>query len=259
MKLSSNRGIIYARYALPCVMSVLLFVLMLIPCYRFITADGIGPKFSLFELMGNMWEQVRTDLFGSGEKNAVSVGFARTVMLTVIGMWILFIIGAASAVYALISAVKYFGNGCRDSRARVLFVTLTANRVVLCILHSLMLPIFLFPKILAYLISNNLASPVTAVAEPFDIGFLAVLTFAIVIAFIVIGKKHEVLGKMNIYSIHRVKVVEVTDKEQLDPEPKDAYELMTEKSKQEQAERIWRLLNKDSQAEDKDKNEEEDT
>ncbi len=251
MQSRTKRVIIYARYVLPVVMVPVLFILMLVPYIRFKDTDGLKGAVSLVELIGNSWETVTEYMFGMANTNAVTLDFARTVMAVIIIFAVMFIIGAASAVYALISAIIYFKDSTKIKQ-RVLFITLTGNRIVLCAFHSLMLGIFLFPTVLPYFYGKILSYGVITVYTPFNMFYLAIAFYAITVALVIISKRYEMSDKMNIYTravVHEQPCIDIDEHEE---EELDAYALMNKKAKEEQAEKIRRLLLK-NQDTDEDK------
>ncbi len=247
MKKTTKRNLIYVRYIFPVFMAAAFIILMLMPCYRFKDADGLRTSVSLFGLMGNSWNTVREYIFGAGQTQAVTLDFAWTVMISLVCLCIAFILGAAVCIYSLVAALGYFKSGLA-SGTRLMFVTLTANRVLLCILQGLMLPVFLLPSILVYFYRSILLYEVTAEYTPFNLLYIALALYVIMIALTVVSKRHEMLCDMNIYTKKRTEPKEnITldgDKNTEEEKDADAYTLMSERAREEQAERIRRLLNK---------------
>ncbi len=251
MKKSTRRGFVYFRYIMPILMAVCLIVLMFIPCYRFITADtGVNQAISLSELLDNSWDTSREYMFGNGEKNDVTLDFARTLFIVVIMMWVLFAIGVLFAIYSAVIAFRYILSGCVESKSRILYVTLTVNRVVLCVYYALMIPIFMLPKIMPYLYDNMLNYHIELSTSPFDMLWASLGVFAATAIIIAISKRFEVLAQINVYSSHTELLDEEEEYIEEDDTPKDIYESMSERAKAEQAERIMRLLNKHGSGEE---------
>ena len=254
MKKSSQKKFIYFRYIFPIVMVFVLLALMLVPCYRYITADsGAKQAISLSQLLENSWNTAKQYLFGNGEKNEVTSGFAKTLMAIIVSLWVLFLSGAASAVYAAVSAFSYFKSGCKESKQRILFVTLTFNRVVLCIYHALMLPIFFLPMIMPTLYNNLLNYYVELDTTPFDIIFVAIAVFVAMTVIVAVSREMESSLEMNIFTKRFGKAQEQMPEKDKAEEPTDPYEKMQSEAKAEQMERILRLLNKQQTEEDEDK------
>ena len=258
MKKSTRKGFIYFRYVFPIAAALVLLLLMLVPCYRYITADtGINGAISLSELISNSWDTAREYLFGNSQKNEVTSSFAKTLIAIIVTFIALFIVGLASAIYAAVSAFSYFKNGCRESKKRIMFITLTLNRAVLCVCHALMLPIFALPVILPYLYDNMFNYHVELDASPFDMLYVALAVYAAVVIVIAVSKNFEIVAEMNIYTKRRPEKNTLSvgaESESTEAEPEDAYERMATRARSEQTERIMRLLNKQD-AEVKEKEE----
>ena len=123
MNRNSRKKLIYIRYAFPVIAIVLTFLLMLVPCDAYTTAEtGAQDAISLCELLDNARVQVCGYLFETtGNRDNATLSFSRTVLGLVIGLSILFALSAAAAVYLFISAVNYFKNPTDYSTSRILF------------------------------------------------------------------------------------------------------------------------------------------
>lgn len=258
MKNDTKSRLVYLRYILPVASVCAVVALMFIPCYSYITADtGINEAISLWELLGNSWNTAREYLFGSGEKLAVTKSFARTLLVLISALLLLFVIGFASAVYTAVTAFRYFANGCRDGKATTLFITLVPNRTVLCIYHAMILPLFLLPRIMPMLYKNILSYYVELNAAPFDIAVIAAAVYAINVAVIAVGSRLEVSAQMNIFKKRRASDDGVSSDTEngTDIITDDPYERMSQAEKREQTERIMRLLEKYRDGEDEEEKE----
>ncbi len=253
MKKTARRGFIYFRYALPLILAAVLVLLMLFPVYRFVTADtGVGDAISLCELLGNAFSDTREYIFGNGTA-LPTMDFSVTLFVLVIFSWVLFAVGVLTAVFAIYVMVKLCG-GKEDSRARIWFVTLTANRGVLCIWQALMLPIFLIPKIMPLLYDGILNYHIELICEPFDMLFAALALYALTVAVIFVSKKYERLIELDVYKLPEKApeaIEEVEPEESVEEESEDSYEAMLRRTRDEQTASILRLLNKDSDGENK--------
>ncbi len=261
MKNDTKSRLVYLRYILPVASVCAIVALMFIPCYSYITADaGINEAISLWELLGNSWNTAREYLFGSGEKLAVTTSFARTLLVLIGALLLLFVIGFVSTVYTAVTAFRYFSNGCRDSKATTLFITLVPNRAVLCIYHATVLPLLLLPRIMPLLYKNILSYYVELNTAPFDIVIIAAAVYAINVAVIAACSRLEVSVQMNIFKKRSVSddcIIsdEETETDIMTDEP---YERMSQAEKREQTERIMRLLEKsrgDGDGEDEEEKE----
>ncbi len=259
MKHTTRRGFIYFRYILPIISAAVLICLMLAPVYRFVTADtGVGGAVSLAELSSNSFNTCREYLFGSGSKAAVTESFSWTLLILVIALWLFFFVGVLSTVFSAFFALSYFG-GADRGRGQLVFLTLSVNRVGLCLWHALMLPVFLLPKIMPLLYDGILAYHVELVCDPFDMLWIALAMYALTVAAVIFSRRYETLEKMNVFYIAPTSKEETdvqdTDFEDGDGEEsveRDAYEQLLERAKAEQTERLMRLLNKNHDG-DKDK------
>lgn len=251
MKKNTRKGFIYFRYILPILTPVIMLLLMHVPCYRFVTADeGLHQRISAWGLISNSWDTVREYLFGSTEQVQVTADFAGAVFGIIILLALLFCIGVAVAVYSAVTAFRFFGDGCKESRSRILFITLVPNRVVLCICYALILPLVFFPRMLPALYNGILNYYIELICEPFDIIIVDVILFAATVAVIFISARFERLAQMNLFFKHKKQVEEddETEKEETDDET-DAYGMMDRRAREEQNERILRLLNKSKENE----------
>lgn len=246
MKKNTRKGFIYFRYILPILTPVIMLLLMHVPCYRFVTADaGLHQKISAWGLISNSWDTVRDYLFGNGEQVQVTADFAGTVFGLIILLTLLFCIGAGMAVYTAVAAFGYFKNGCKESRSRILFITLVPNRVILCVYYSLILPFIFFPRMLPALYNSILNYYIELICEPFDIIIVSAILFVATVAVIFVSARFEKLAQMNLFFKHKKQTEEDEETvEEEDTDETDAYTAMDRRAREEQNERILRLLNK---------------
>lgn len=243
MKKKQRKGFIYFRYILPVITLSSMLLLMLIPCYRYITADtGVNAAISLGELLGNSWDTVREYIFGAGDKEVVVMNFSKTVFALVIALWVLYAVALASAIYSAVFAFYYFFSGCAESRQRMLFVTLTVNRVVLCIYHALALPIFVFPTIMQYLYRGILNYHVELDASPFDVMWVAIALCAVNAVVIAISERLEWSEGMNVYSKRISEDLPRKGAPKSGEGDLSESDSLTDAERQEKNERILRLL-----------------
>ncbi len=255
MKKTTRSVFVYFRYALPLILAAVLVLIMLLPTYRFVTAEGVGDKISLFELMENAFSTSREYIFGTGDKQAPTMDFSVTLLILVMLIWLAFFVGLLSAIAAVLVFIGTKKG--QTGKARLVFVTLTVNRALLCTWHALMLPAFLLPHILPLLYKQILAYRVELICEPFDMGLAALALFAITVAVIFFSHRAESLLELDVYHAPSKEQAAVTNTEEqikTEDEPADEYEAMMKKAKEEQAASILRLLNKDTDSdEDTDK------
>ena len=242
MKKSTRKGFIYFRYIFPIAALVLMLVLMLVPCYSYITPDvGVRAKMSLAELLKNSWDTVREYAFGSSSKEIVVLNFSKTVIALLVALWTLFAVAFCAAVYSAVVAFRYFAAGCKESKSRILFVTLSANRVLLCAYFAAAIPIFAFPTVLKYLYRGMLNYYVELTASPFDMLWIAVALYVAVVTVVAISRGREIERGMDVYAKRDTD----GDDELLDGEShsvRDAEQPLSESESKAQAERIMRLL-----------------
>lgn len=254
MKKSSQKDFIYFRYILPIIVAVLMLIAMLVPVYRFITAEsGINAAVSLGELVKNSWDTVRNYIFGaSATKDEATLYFSKVVLAVVVVCVLLFALGVASVVYAAVVALGYFSDGCRESSRRAMFITLVPNRVVLCVYHALMLPIFFIPMLMPYLYKTLLDTHVELSCRPFDMVFVALVLYVAQTVVIAVSSEYESARAMNVF-VRRKPFEKASRTELVREEPKkenDAYAEISNRAKQEQLDKVLRLINKTDEKED---------
>ncbi len=259
MKSSTRRGLIYFRYLLPIVIIIGMIILMNIPCYYYeiieFTNDEPVKHYlteqTLIDRLVSDWTSAKDVLFGGAENEQNITDFAKTNFALIIATVTLFAIGVAFAVYTTVMAFMYFG-GKKTSRARALFITLVPNRVVFCIYQLLLLPIFVFPRVLPYISEGMLNVKVTLTYKPFDMMFIAIPLYAIVVFFTFFTVRMETREEMNVFYRQKTSVTpdDIDEEYQTEEQETDEYARMDRKEKEEQAERILRLLNKNKQKQD---------
>jgi hypothetical protein len=226
---------------------------MFIPCYRYITADGINGAVSLSHLVNNYFDIARDFLFGADADkiDERTIAFCKYILGFIIATVSLFALGVISVIYTTVSAISYCG-GKRNTTARALFITLVPNRFVLCIYNALLLPIFFFPMSLPKIFDGMLAEHIEIMCEPFDMMFIALGLYLLNIIFIFLTARMEMLEDMDVfYKQKKVKgFAEEYEDDEEEEELTDEYEKMDKRAKDEQTERILRLLNKNKDIQD---------
>ena len=80
MNRNSKKKLVYIRYLFPVVAIFLTFLLMLVPCYSYTTADGVQMPISLCELLDNSRMQVCEYLFErAGTKDQANLMFSKFI------------------------------------------------------------------------------------------------------------------------------------------------------------------------------------
>ena len=228
-------------------MPLIMLLLMYVPCYQFVTADGgLHQKISAFELVSNSWNTVREYLFGNSEQLQVTADFAGAVLGIIIIFFLLFALGMATAIYTAVTAFRFFSDGCAESKNRILFITLIPNRVVMCIYYALILPLAFFPRILPSVYKTVLNYHVELICEPFDIVIITMVLFAATLALVFITAPMESLAEMNVFVRYKREETEDVEDDGYEEEfqNEDAYDTLDRRTREEQNEKILKLLNK---------------
>lgn len=244
-----RRGWIRFRYLFPLAAILLTAATLFIPCLRFTTADtGTGEAISVAELMKNAWDQVRTYLFATAEQQEATVAFSQSVLITLIVLWLLFLLGTAATVWVTIGAFRHFSDPEGSGTDRILFRTVFPNRIVACVYRGLTLPLLLFPRILVLFYENILHYTVLlnlTFPEPIIFGGILFLAELVLVA---VFSPMETVANMNPYRKRRRQIGIEEDEAEAEETPvfqteaeQKQYELL-ERSRAEQAERIRKLL-----------------
>lgn len=243
MNKSTRRGFIYFRYILPIITPIISLVLMLVPCYRYATAnEGLRQPISAWTLIGNAWDTVREYLFGNAEKMQVTSDFAGTVLGMIMLFAVLFVIGFGFSVYTAVTAFRFFSDGCSESRAKILFITLVPNRAVLCIYSALTLPLLFIPRIMPLLYNSILNYHTELICQPFDMIIVHLVIFAITVATVFVSAAFERREGINLFARYKEEDVEDEPDEVEAQDEEDAYTAVDRRAREEQNERILRLL-----------------
>ncbi len=210
MNRTSGKKLVYIRYVFPVVAIVLTFLLMLVPCYSYTTAEtGAQESISLCELLDNSRVQVCDYLFEKvGTKDAATVSFSKTVLGLLVGLSLLFACATAAVVYIFISALRYFKNPDDRSTARILFITLVPNRIVGFVLQALCFPLLAFPYILTLLYDRVLHYHVTVSLSFPDPLILAGILYTVAIVLSVVSASRETALCMNPFSRRKPSVAD---------------------------------------------------
>ena len=240
-----RRGWILARNLYPLAMVALILISLSIPCLRYTTADtGTNETISQWELMGNAWEQSRQYLFGTEEQTSGNTLFCQTVLGTLIGFYLLFFVGAIGTVAWSLGAIWWMREPKGKGSVRALYLTLFPNRPVSVLWSLMMLPLLTFPRLLVffyrryfyYSVLLNVTFP-----EPLVLGVVLLL----ILVGITIGFR-SVENKMGVspYPTKAPKGVPIAEEsyESQFSAKEEPYDELSRRTKEEQAERIRRLL-----------------
>ncbi len=246
------------RYLLPILVAVLTVVTLFIPCFRYTTVQtGTNDAVSCAELIANSWvggtdsPSVRQVLFGGGTYAKATISFSWAVLVTIVASVVLYVVGVGMAIWSAVGAFRYFRMPSAEDDRRFLYMTVFPNRVVTLIYEAMILPLLLFPRLLAWYYDSIMHYPVLlnlTFAEPLMLG--GVLYVGTVVAAILTRPTERRLG-MDPFARPFASVKEKT--EEIAVEEKPTYETEAErryaelnrKTREEQAERIARLLRHD--------------
>lgn len=249
MKIETKRKLISLRYILPVALVIIALITAAIPSYRYIVGTEVNDAISLMGLIDNSWSQARGVLFGGGEEqtNAV-IAFSNVLFFSIIALAIIFIIGVAAAIYSLYAAMKHFFSKDREAaeRTRTLFITLIPNRIVLCVLHAMIMPICVLPYIMSALYSKYFAMSVKLVLVAPDALICAgALTVGLLI-FSAIMSSWEKEIKLDLFAKpQRAKADSAQEDEEYADEYTDTHEAVNNLTKEEN-DFILSLLKKDN-------------
>lgn len=254
-----NRGalaFIYFRCIFPVLSVIATVCIMFVESYKYLfmqNSKGVYSVMSLWKLVESTWNTSRSSLFGTEEIAADSLVFSQTTFWLLIAFVVLFAFGAAAAVYSSIAMIKYLYDGHNRSYFTRLFVTLVPNRVVLCLYQLPMIFIFSLPSLWIFFSKRFFDYYVELYFEPFDMFWVAVGIFVLGAAVVGVSAYFEKNEGLDVFALKasrepEIKRTEATDeleeKEEI-TEPEDAYERMLQAEKEEQRDRILRLLMKD--------------
>lgn len=234
---------IYIRYAFPILAVLLIVLAMRIPCLQFTTADtGTNDVISAHELMGNAWEQARQCLFGGmDDPTQASISFSKVVLTTVILCHALFLIGMGIAVWALVTAIRFFRSPKEGDKWRIAFVTIAPKRIALCLWMLCWLPLPAFPRLLVIIYQTMMNYTVTmdvTFAEPLIIALLLWLAQIILSASTANAERVSKMDLFRSYSKrHREEQPNEPERQVSAPTPE-----ITQQAKEEQLQKIRQLL-----------------
>lgn len=257
-RLRRTRLWIRIRYLLPILAALFTLVTLFIPCFRYTTAQtGTNDVVSCAELIANSWAggtdspSVRDVLFGGKAYAKATVSFSWAVLITILAGVVLYAFGVAMAIWSAVGAFRYFRMPHAEDDRRFLYMTVFPNRVVTLIYEAMILPLLLFPRLLVLYYDSIMHYAVLlnlTFAEPLVIG--GVLYIGMAVAAVLTRPTERRLG-MDPFARPSVSVKEVAvqtvDEEEpiYETEAERRYAEMNRKTREEQAERIVRLLRLD--------------
>ena len=256
-KEARRRALIYIKAWMPVLTVVLVLIAMMIPCLRYTVAGtGTMEPISEMELLSNNWSATREALFGGGDWKKTDLGFAKVSFYTMLVSIVLFLLSAGMAIWASVGATLYYRNPKRAGGGHAVYRTFF-SRPLIIIYQLLMLPLLAFPRMMVFFYKSLLFYPTIlnlTFPEPLMIG--AVLLIAHV-ALMITAKKWETRMQMDVFDDPR-RAQKSEESDALDEEREEVrfeseeeqkhYE-MNEKMREEQLERIKKLLSRDDEQE----------
>ncbi|MBP3370693.1 MAG: hypothetical protein J6L85_08070 [Clostridia bacterium] len=250
MKTETKKKIIYCRYILPPIFIALLPLIALIPSYRYVESGSARGAISLAALLSNAWEQGRVILFATPNATVPQTAYGRTLVVIIIIAAVLYLVALCTAVWSCIVALKLFMSDDEESaeRSRTLFITFFPNRIVLTAVEALAIAITLFPYLMPLVYANTLGMKISMVLNAPD-GLIAGIVFVVAIAILsVIAAPYERRFDADIFEKHTVICAngkDTDDEYSYVFSTDDGSDERSSELKEEQAELIRRLLNKD--------------
>ena len=255
------------RYLLPVFAVLLMVVTLFIPCLRYTTAaQGTNEAISTAELIDNSWNQARVYLFGGGETVEEYASLLQAIFITLIVTCLLFTLGAVATVWIAVGAIRYIFAPEEWGTGRILYITLFPNRIVTVVLEALTLPLLAFPRLVVLfydkLMNYTVLLNVTFL-DPLVIGLILFGVTAAVTAATSFAEKRTGLDPFKKREL-KLKKAELPDEEEPEEESpvfkteaERQYAEMNRRAKEEQAERIARLLRKEPDEEEREHVEDE--
>ena len=258
-KEARRRALIYVKAWLPTLTVVLIMIAMFIPCLRY-TVAGAPTKevISEAELISSTWTTLRDALFGGGDWENRELGFSKASFYTMLVSVMLFVISAAMAVWASVGATRYYTNPKRGGKEHAIYRTFFSRPLIFGY-QLLMLPLLAFPRMMVFFYKELLFYPTIlnlTFPEPLIIG-IVLLVLGLVLTLTV--KKWEMRMGLDVFADPRRReeteetdeVDEVYEAPRFETEAEQKNYEMNEKMREEQLERIRKLLSRDDDNEDK--------
>ncbi|MBQ8850037.1 MAG: hypothetical protein IJ011_06895 [Clostridia bacterium] len=257
-KSPAKTALIYIRYILPVALCIAIVCTMFIPCLQYSTTEGTQDEMSAAQLISNSWDQVREYLFGTSEKEITQEKFSWTVLILLPVLLLLFAVGFISSVVVAVGALRYINDrDFRKTDARIWFITLLPNRIVVCVLQALILPVLFYSRIIIPLYTEIMHVAVllnTTFFEPWVWGLAA---YAVIVALSIASAHFEKELDADPFKKVKPPVVRVIDREDEEESEEKESEFKTEaerryyenqkRAREEQAELIKKLLNKNDE------------
>ena len=235
-------------YILPFSFSAILTLIFFLPFVYFTNYAGdITARTSIFARMLENFSAAREALLDTAAEDTVYLNFSSLTMSLIVVLSLLYLIGLFISLMYMITGLRHIYSSDKNNKMRRLFVTFVPNKVVVLALALLSAAPALFPTILVALIDRVLMVYTKA---HYTLGHPLIYCAAlwcITVAFFMLTKKYN-SDELNIFARQKRKElpIEETDgeREDEDAEAASAVYRMTKLSKDEQAENIRKLLNK---------------
>ena len=240
---------VYLRYILPPLFCLAALGTMFITCLQYATVAGHNDPISSAELFSNSFEQVRDYLFSGGKIEAKQETFAYVLLAWLIASALLWVIGTASAVVTAVFAIRYMSYPDDKDPFTLGYIAVVPNRIVVCVLQGLTLPVLFLSRIIIPMygimdvdVLLNVSAP-----EPWVFGLIL---YGISIVLSVISSFFEKKSGADLFKkrIVRENRLATAREEEDEEEYTSMFSTggeMDEKTKEERAEMIRKLLKRD--------------
>ena len=248
-------SLIYARYLFPIINCLVLTGLMFVPNLRYSIKSGTVDEMSVAERLNNDWYAARVSLFGGSELSVLGVNFYRVLMVLIPVLGVLFFIGVLSCLAVAVVGLAYINSyEFRKTRERIWFITIIPNRVVACVLQGLTLPVLFYSRIIVLLFQKVYNTDVLLNVTFPEVWVFGLVLFALSVGLSILSAKYERAYDADPFKKIKPPTVKVIEREGgASDEPvfkTDAEREYYERQKlvrEEQVERIRKLLNKDEE------------
>ena len=244
-----HKALIYARYIIPIVLCFATMLVTLIPCLTYSIGEEVNAPISAKELFGNSWDQVRAYLFNTAEQDPAQHSFSGSMLIYLILFALLFTLGMLSTVIVAVCVFRYISRRDRSDKVWLWFITIVPNRIVVCILQGLTLPVLFLSRMIIPMYEKMNVS-VTLTVNGLEPWVWGLIFFAVSVVFSVISAYYEKDSGADPFKKPEAPIVKVVarDDEEIEKERVERPLSQAEKRKKdEQAEIIRKLLNKDDE------------
>lgn len=194
----------YIRYIAPFISSILSLIIFFLPCMSYtVGTDDRHQTISLFTLMKNAWNTVRTYLFSSDTTHTADTdAFSKYVFIFIIVSALMFVIGFLVNTYAMSVSFVAFGdkgNTPENKKYHRLFLSFIPNRGVYIFLGALTLPVFFLPSFLILMYHRFLLITVTVSYSFGPLFIYALILWMIPFIYSFFAKKYERICALSLF------------------------------------------------------------